>query len=162
MAKKKKKKAPEEEEEGGKGKGKGKMIAVGLVGLVAVYKFVLAPAPAEEAVDGIDEQAERVLEEGDIFPMQELVVNLTDTTDSRYLRVGLALVLEAGTSPDSMEAEAPIAIDAAIEYLSSQSFEDLRAPGSKTVIRDELSSRIRAAYDDAKVVRVLLTTFVMQ
>ncbi len=158
----KKKKAAEEEEEGGKGKGKGKMIAVGLVGLAAVYKFVLAPAPAEEATDEIDEQAERVIEEGDIFPMEELVVNLTDTDQSRYLRVGLALVLEAGTSPESMETEAPIAIDAAIDYLSAQSFADLREPGSKSEIRDELSARIRAAYGDEKVVRILLTTFVMQ
>jgi flagellar basal body-associated protein FliL len=158
----KKKKAAEEEDEGGKGKRKGKMIAVGLVGIAALYKFVLAPAPAEEAVDAIDEQAERVIEEGDIFPMEELVVNLTDRDDSRYLRVGLALVLEAGTSPDSMETEAPIAIDAAIDYLSAQSFADLREPGSKSEIRDELSARIRAAYGDEKVVRVLLTTFVMQ
>jgi flagellar basal body-associated protein FliL len=160
MAKKKKKKSSEEEEEGGKSKGK--MIAVGLVGLAAVYKFVLAPAPAEEVVDGIDEQAERVIEEGDIFPMEELVVNLTDTGENRYLRVGLALVLEAGTSVDTMEAEAPIAVDAAIDYLSAQSFDELRAPGSKTTVREELSTLIRAAYDDEKVVRVLLTTFVMQ
>ncbi len=160
---KKKKKASDEEEEGGKSKGK--MIVVGLVGLAAVYKFVLAPAPAEEAVDGvdgIDEQAERVIEEGDIFPMEELVVNLTDPGENRYLRVGLALVLEAGTSVESMETEAPIAVDAAIDYLSAQSFEALRAPGSKTVVREELSTLIRAAYDDEKVVRVLLTTFVMQ
>lgn len=158
MAKKKKKAAEEEEEKKG---GKGKMIAVGLVGLAAVYKFVLAPAPAEEA-EGVDEQAERVIEEGDIFPMEELVVNLTDQDESRYLRVGLALVLEAGTSPDAMELEAPIAIDTAIDYLSGQSFDDLREPGSKTEIKAELSELIRAAYDDEKVVRVLLTTFVMQ
>jgi len=157
---KKKKKAADEEDEGGKSKGK--MIAVGLVGLVAVYRFVLAPAPAEEAVDGIDDQAERVIEEGEIFPMEELVVNLTDQSENRYLRVGLALVLEAGVAPDSMETEAPIAIDAAIDYLSAQSFADLREPGSKTEVRDELSALIRAAYDDEKVVRVLLTTFVMQ
>ena len=159
---KKKKKAAEEEEEGGKGKGKGKFVVVGLVAAVALYKFVLAPAPAEEAVDGIEEQAERVIEEGDIFPMEELVVNLTDQDESRYLRVGLALVLELGTAPESMETEAPIAIDAAIDYLSAQSFADLREPGSKTEIRDELSARIREAYGDEKVVRVLLTTFVMQ
>ena len=159
---KKKKKAAEEEEEGGKGKGKGKFVVVGLVAAVALYKFVLAPAPAEEAVDGIEEQAERVIEEGDIFPMEELVVNLTDQDESRYLRVGLALVLELGTTPESMETEAPIAIDAAIDYLSAQSFAELREPGSKSEVRDELSARIREAYGDEKVVRVLLTTFVMQ
>lgn len=158
---KKKKKAAEEEDEGKKGK-KGKIVVVVLIGLAALYRFVLAPAPAEEAADGIEEQAERVIEEGDIFPMEELVVNLTDVDESRYLRVGLALVLEAGTSPDSMEAEAPIAIDAAIDYLSAQSFSDLMEPGSKSRIRDELSAQIREAYGDEKVVRILLTTFVMQ
>ena len=139
------------------------MLIVGVVvAAVAVYRFVLAPAPAEEPVDGVEEAAERVLEEGEIFPLEELVVNLADADENRYLRVGLALVLEAGTGSGSMEAEAPIAIDAAIDYLSAQSFEDLMAPGSKTEVREELSTRIRAAYDDAKVVRVLLTTFVMQ
>ena len=159
---KKKKKAAEEEGEEGKGKGKGKFVVIGVVVAAALYKFVLAPAPAEEAVDGVDENAERVVEEGEIFPLEELVVNLTDEDESRYLRVGLALVLELGTAPDSMETEAPIAIDAAIDYLSAQSFADLREPGSKTEIRDELSARIREAYGDEKVVRVLLTTFVMQ
>ena len=159
---KKKKKAAEEEGEEGKGKGKGKFVVIGVVVAAALYKFVLAPAPAEEVFDGVDEQAERVVEECEIFPLEELVVNLTDEDESRYLRVGLALVLELGTAPDSMETEAPIAIDAAIDYLSAQSFADLREPGSKTEIRDELSARIREAYGDEKVVRVLLTTFVMQ
>lgn len=159
---KKKKKVVEEEGEEGKGKSKRKFVVIGLVGAAALYKFVLAPAPAEEAAEGIEEQAERVIEEGEIFPLEELVVNLTDQDESRYLRVGLALVLELGTAPESMETEAPIAIDAAIDYLSAQSFADLREPGSKTEIRDELSARIREAYGDEKVVRVLLTTFVMQ
>lgn len=157
---KKKKKTEDDAEEGGKDKKK--MIIGGVVAAALVYNFVLKPAPVEEDPEAIDEAAERVLEEGDIFPMEELVVNLTDTDQNRYLRVGIALVLEAGTSPDAMEAESPIAVDAAIDYLSAQSFEDLREPGSKTTVREELSTLIRAAYEDEKVVRVLLTTFVMQ
>ena len=162
MAKKKKKKGDDEEEEGGKSKGKGKMIAGGVIALAAVYKFVLAPAPAPEDAEAIDEAAERVVEEGLIFPMEELVVNLTDEGENRYLRIGLALVLEEGVAVEAMEPEAPIAIDAAIDYLSAQSFDELLTPGSKSEIRDELSTLIRTAYDDEMVVRVLLTTFVMQ
>lgn len=156
----KKKKAPETEEEA-KSKKKPMMIGGAIIAAVVVYKFILAPAPAPEE-EVIDDMAERVLEEGEIFPLQEIVVNLTDLETNRYLRVGLALVLEAGTSPDTMETESAIAIDAAIDYLSGQSFEDLMEPGSKTTVREELSTNIREAYDDALVVRVLLTTFVMQ
>jgi flagellar basal body-associated protein FliL len=159
---KKKKKDDEEEEKGGGGKVK---IIGGVVGAILVYRFVLAPAPAPEPVDGeaatgVEREVEVV--EGLIFPMEEIVVNLTDTDANRYLRVGLALVLEEGVATETIEPEAPRAIDAAIDYLSDQSFETLRAPGSKTVIREELSLRIREAFDDEMVVRVLLTTFVMQ
>ena len=160
----KKKKASEEDEDAGKG-GKGKMIAAGVVGAVVVYRFVLAPGatPAEEA-DGepVAEQAERVVEEGLIFPMEEIVVNLADTAENRYLRIGIALVLEEGVAVETVEPEAARAIDATIDYLSGQTFASLREPGSKTVVREELSTRIREAFDDELVVRVLLTTFVMQ
>lgn len=161
MAKKKKKDDEEEEKGGGKMK-----IVGGVVGAVLVYRFVLAPAPAPAPVDGdvaaAEESAERVVEEGLIFPMEEIVVNLSDADANRYLRVGMALVLEEGVAVETVEPEAARAIDAAIDYLSSQSFETLREPGSKTVIREELSTRIREAFDDEMVVRVLLTTFVMQ
>ena len=155
MAKKKKKTEEEEEQ-----KSKKPMIIGGVVAAALVYNFVLKPAPEPE--EPVEEAAERVIEEGEIFPMEEIVVNLADSDDNRYLRVGLALVLEAGTPSIAMETEAPIAIDAAIDYLSAQTFEDLQADGAKTKVRDELSTLIRAAYDDEKVVRVLFTTFVMQ
>lgn len=159
----KKKKASAEEEDAGKG-GKGKMIAAGVVGAVVVYRFVLAPAPAEEAdaVDPVEEQAERVVEEGLILPMEEIVVNLADTAENRYLRIGIALVLEEGVAVETVEPEAARAIDATIDYLSGQTFASLREPGSKTTVREELSLRIREAFGDEMVVRVLLTTFVMQ
>ncbi len=160
---KKKKKDDEEEEKGGGGKLK---IVGGVVGAILVYRFVLAPAPAPAPVDGesaaVAEPVERVVEEGLIFPMEEIVVNLSDTDANRYLRVGLALVLEEGVAVETVEPEAARATDAAIEYLSSQSFESLREPGSKTIVREELSTQIREAFDDEMVVRVLLTTFVMQ
>jgi flagellar basal body-associated protein FliL len=160
MAKKKKKSEEEEEETGGKKKPM--MIGGAIVAAVVVYKFVLAPAPVPVEEGAIDEMAERVLEEGEIFPLSEIVVNLTDTDENRYLRVGIALVLEKGTTAATMELETAVAVDAIIDYLSAQSMADLREPGSKTTVREDLSENIRAAYDDSKVVRVLLTTFVMQ
>lgn len=165
MAKKKKKAAAGDDEAEEKSKKKPMIIgAVVLAGLA--YKFVLAPAPAEpvegEADAELTDQAERVLVDGLIFPMEELVVNLADSDDDRYLRVGLALVLEEGIAVELIEPEAAIAIDAAIDYLSAQTFELLKQPGSKSVVRDELSILIREAYGDEKVTRILLTTFVMQ
>lgn len=165
MAKKKKKKGDDDEEKKG-GKRKFVAVVVFVVGAGLLYRFAFAPSPAPDPVEGeageLGVEREVELVEGLIFPMEEIVVNLADADANRYLRVGLALVLEEGVSIEKIEPEAPRAVDAAIDYLSSQSFETLRAPGSKTVVREELSARIRAAFDDELVVRVLLTTFVMQ
>jgi len=164
MAKKKNK--GEEDEEEKKGRGGKLKIVVGVVAAAAIYKFLIAPSPEPESVDGeeaaVEEAAERVVEEGLILPLDEIVVNLADADANRYLRVGIALVLEEGVAVEAVEPESPRAIDAAIDYLSSQSFDTLRQPGSKTVVRNELSTLIREAFEDEMVMRVLLTTFVMQ
>lgn len=161
MAKKKKKTETDEEESSGKSKPK--IVGAAIVGAVVVYKFVLAPspAPADPAAAGTPATT-TLAPEGEIFPLTEIVVNLADTDTSRYLRAGLALVLEQGVSSANMPTESAKATDAAIEYLSELTYQDLQEPGSKTLVREELSKRIRAAYDDSTVLRVLLTTFVMQ
>jgi len=157
----KKKKAADDEESSGKGKSK--MVGAAVVGAVVIYKFVLAPSPAPADPTAAGTPVTTTLPaEGEIFPLNEIVVNLADTDSSRYLRVGLALVLEEGVSSANMPTESAKATDAAIEYLSELTYTDLQKTGSKTEVRAELSKRIRASYDDSTVLRVLLTTFVMQ
>lgn len=159
----KKKKSDEEldgEESGGKSKKK-LLFVVGPLLLVAVaYKFVLAPSPAANAEEtGEDTVTE--LEEGEVAPIPELVLNLADP-EPRYLRVGLALVLEKGTTADSIQSELALASDAAIDYLSSKTYAELAAPSAKLMVKDELSVLVREAYGGEKVVRVIFTSFVMQ
>ena len=133
------------------------MVGLGLVAFAA-YKFVLAPAPAAESKtpDGAEE-----IVEGAVVPLPELVLNLADR-DPRYLRVGIALILEEGTSTESMKEELPIASDVAVDVLSAKTFADLHQPGAKQAIKEELSRKVRTAYHDEKVARVIFTSFVMQ
>ena len=133
------------------------IIALGLVA-VAAYKFVLAPAPAAESKTT---DAHAKIEEGAVIPLPELVLNLADK-DPRYLRVGIALILEKGTSTESMKEELPIASDVAVDVLSAKNFAELHQPGAKQAIKEELSRKVRAAYHDEKVARVIFTSFVMQ
>ncbi len=154
-----KKKAEEEEEEEEGGGGKLKFIIIGVVALGAVYNFVLKPAPAETEM--LAEPIDAELIEGEIYQLDELVLNLEDP-DVGYLRVGVAIVLEEGTLAADFAAEAAIAQDVAVGYLSAQDAEDLRSAAGKTEIKQELSMLMREAYDDEKVVRVLFTSLVMQ
>ena len=145
-------------EEPKKSKKKMLMIVGGvlLAGGVASQTVLKSPPP-----EPVDETAEVEIEEGDILPMPEMVLNLADN-ELHYARVGVALVLEKGTSADAFEPETPIAMDVIVEVLSGKTFEELRTPGSQAAVKAELSEKVRAAYDDEKVARVLFTTFVMQ
>ena len=140
-----------------KGSSKKKIIVVVLVALVW-FKFMgpgkAKPAPAEGA--------NHVVKEGEVMALPDLTLNLADQGEPRYLRVGLALILEAGTSPEAMKNDAAIASDVAVDVLSAKTFEELRAPGAKEAVKKELSEKVRKAYEDKKVARVIFTSFVMQ
>jgi flagellar basal body-associated protein FliL len=49
-----------------------------------------------------------------------------------------------------------------VDVLSAKTPEQLREPDSKIELKKELSEKVRKAYHDEKVVRVIFTTFVMQ
>lgn len=161
MAKKKDKKGKgdaEGEEEASGGKNKIVMIVGALLALGAVYNFVLKPAPAEEdPLAMVDPEPI----EGEIFELPEMVINLQDT-EVQYVRVGVALILEEGTMAADFELESAIAKDVILEDLSARTAEELRSAQGKQDIKAELSTEIREAYGDEKVVRVLFTALVMQ
>lgn len=141
-------------------------IAAVVVAAVVVWKLVLAPTPSSGAgaspAAAPADAAEEAPEEGEVVPIPELVLNLADRDDLRYLRVGLALVLEKGTSADAVADELPKASDVAIEYLSSKTFEELHDPELRRRAKEELSALVREAFGGEKVVRVIFTSFVMQ
>lgn len=151
------------EAKAGGGKKKKKLIigAVAVLALGGVYKFVLAPSPAPAEGEGEEAPEALALAEGEILELPEVVINLADP-ETRYARVGLALVLEEGLVAKDFELEAAIAKDVALSYLSSFTYAQLRDPVVKQQAKDELSRLVREAYGDAKVVRVLWTVLVMQ
>lgn len=155
-----KKKSDEEEEETGGGKKKLIMMVVGgLLALGGVYNFVLKPAPvvAPDALAMVE--VEPV--EGEILELPEMVINLDDP-DVTYMRIGMAIILEEGTLAADFEAEAAIAKDVILADLSARTGAELRTGSGKQKVKEEISAKLREAYGDAKVVRVLFTALVMQ
>lgn len=162
----------DEDEGGGGGKKKIIMIVGALVMAGAVYNFVLkkpaAPpveplTPDQIAATMTPDQIKAALEppEGEIFPMEEMILNLEGTKPA-YLKITLALVLEEGELAEEFALEAPIAQDVAVQYLTAQTLEDFATPEGRLEIKEHLSELTRAAYHDEKVVRVLITALVTQ
>ena len=152
----KKKSDDDAEDEGG---GKKKLIIMvvgGLAALGGVYNFVLKsepPPPEEMAMVDVEPV------EGEIVELPEMVVNLQDD-EVTYVRIGVALILEEGTLAADFEAESAIAKDIVLDTISSLQADDLR--GNRQAVKDDLSVKVREAYGDEKVVRVLITSLVMQ
>lgn len=144
-------------------KKKKRSMIIGLVVVLgAVYKFVLAPAPEEvpEEMAFVDEEPEIV--EGDVVPIPELVLNLADEGELRYVRLGVAVVLEEGTTKDIFEPQLAIVSDVVVDVVSAKTLAELRVPGAKEEIKAELSIKAREAFDDTTVARIIFTSFVMQ
>lgn len=139
-----------------KKKSKLPMIVVLLIVAAVGYK-VMGPKPAKAA----NPTGPAKIEEGAVVPLPDLTLNLADK-DPRYLRVGVALILEKGTTAEAMKDDLPIASDVCVDVLSAKTFAELTAPGAKEAIKAELSTKVRAAYENKKVARVIFTSFVMQ
>lgn len=167
MAKKKKKDAePDAEVEEGKKKGKDpKLMAVGgLVIAGLVYQFVLKPAPEEAPVldeNGVVVTTTVPVVEGEIFELPEMVLNINDE-EITYLRIAFAVVLDDTTTAKDFELEAAIAQDIIVAELGQHSADELNDPAQREALKQQLSDEIREAYDGEKVVRLLITSLVMQ
>ncbi len=134
------------------------MIVGGLVVAGLAYQFVLKGAPPEAG----DAEVDAVVEEGEIAPLEEMVVNLADTDEVHYLRLGVAAVLDAEVAADEVEPQLPKVNDVVIDVVSAKTFDELRAPGSTAALKEELSTAVQEAFPEGEVVRVIFTTFVMQ
>ena len=166
MGKKKKAAAAEGDEEK-KGKDPKMMAIGGLVVAGLVYQFVLKPAPADPAAAaaGAGDAAAVVttvpIVEGEILELPEMVLNIDDT-EVTYLRIGVAIVLEEGVTSKDFELESAIAKDILVTELTQLNSAELHDPVRLQEIKDALSAQIRTAYGEAKVVRILFTSLVMQ
>lgn len=148
------------------GKKSKKKQMIGLVVVAALaYKFMLAPKPKAKEEVAVDGHAAKI-EEGAVVALPDLTLNLADK-EARYLRVGIALILEKGAGGGGhggggIEEKLPIASDVAVDVLSAKTFAELNAPGAKQEIKEELSEKVREAFHGETVARVIFTSFVMQ
>lgn len=141
---------------------KKKIIGIVVVaGLLCNFVLKGSPPPTEEELAAL-EAAELVIEEGEIAPLEELVVNLADQDALHYLRLGVAAVLSIDFVLADMEPQLVKVNDVVIDVVSLKTFGELREPGATIALKEEISVAVQEAFPDGEVVRVISTTFVMQ
>lgn len=163
MAKKKKKSddAGGDEEEGGKKKlDIKKLLIIAVVGGV-VYTQFLSGGSAEAA--GPTTLPEPV--EGTIIEAAPVRVTLADE-DSHYASVTFAVVAEEMADPLVIENRLPLLVDAAVDELSSFTFDQLKGQRGPERLRSALTDRADEIFntegEQVTVMRVVLTELIVQ
>ena len=153
----------EGEEEGQEPKKKGKnlilIIIIAVVALavgVVLYLFVFSK-PGDKP-----KKEETKAAEGVTFALDPFVVNLSDPTGTRFLKVSLQLELAGPAVMEKAKTKTPQIRDAIITLLTSKTSDALISPEGKLQLKDEINIRINQVLGENSVKNVYLTDFVMQ
>ncbi len=155
MAKSVKKAPAAEAEDGAKaapGKKKLALLALPVVALLAGWFFLLGPGA------GSGEAVAKEPEPGEVLELEPITMNLAD---GRLLKVGLSLQFIVPDGELHGEPSGSKALDEAITFLGSHTYDQLVAPAGREAAKGELSKRVSDRYHH-EVMAVYFTEFVMQ
>ncbi|MEF8794796.1 flagellar basal body-associated FliL family protein [Thiohalorhabdus sp.] len=162
-----------ENEEAASGGGRGKKLLV--VGAVVVLALVVGAAgtwwflwaggeePAQAtAGDEASAQSDKAEEPGELYKMDEFVVNLARSSRTRYLKTTLQLELDDQSLVKKVEKRQPQIRDALIILLSNQSVDGLEQMEGKYQLKRQVVARLNNLLGDDAVRNVYFTEFVIQ
>lgn len=138
------------------------LLVLGGGGFFAYTKFLapppvsveeeLAPAKPQEIINAV----------GEMFDLEQFVVNLSDPKGKRYLKVKITIELESVEVVERVTKVMPKLRDVVIIMLTSLTFEEVMTPEGKIQIRDELLERFNQTLRPDRVKNIYFTEFVVQ
>lgn len=120
-----------------------------------------AKGSATDNAPRIERQSDLPRSTGKVLPLPEFVVNLSDPSGKRYLKLGMEVEVNADVSREIAAQSAKIR-DAVIMLLAGKSFTDVSSPEGKVLLKAEVAARLNQILGAQRVVRVYFTDFVVQ
>lgn len=114
--------------------------------------------PEKGAIEGEGEKGKP----GHMIPLESFVVNLSDSSEIKYLKVTINLDVDSEKSSAEVQARMPQIRDALLMLLTSKTSDDVKDIGGKLKLQDEMVSRVNNYLKEGKVKAVYFTEFVMQ
>ncbi len=100
-----------------------------------------------------------------IVTFEPFVVNLADANASRFLRISIQLVVKNAEEAESIQKKPALlmsARSAILETLTTETSDKLVTQAGKTELKKVIAERAGTVLDDAKVIDVLFSDFVVQ
>ena len=119
---------------------------------VAVFVFKLGPMKNGQAGKAATS----------LVPVGELVVNLADVNEVRYLKTEIVLEVR-GQTGEAQENEVKTRVrDAIIGILGGKKFSDLIKPDGKLILKKQILAAVNECLGETEAVDVLFSEFAMQ
>ncbi|MEW5744010.1 MAG: flagellar basal body-associated protein FliL [Nitrospirota bacterium] len=128
-----------------------------LLGGTGAFFFVTKSGGAKESKK---EEAQK--EEVVMFALDPFVVNLSDQSGNRFLKVSMQLELAGPAVMEKAKVKTPQLRDAIITLLTSKTSDTLMLPEGKLQLKDEINIMVNQILGDNSVKNAYLTEFVMQ
>jgi len=136
-------------------------------GLFFALRGQHAPAAAEAGTEKKPEQSAEQAKKKEapvMYPLEAFIVNISDGTDMRYLKVKVEL--ESGLSAENTKKEmdpylAPLR-DSILVLLTTKTIQDVQDLPGKSRLREEILAAARKVIPSGKISSVYFTDFVVQ
>lgn len=99
---------------------------------------------------------------GPLLAFDDIIVNLLDENETRYLKAAITLELDSGPVADEINERKPQVRDAILLLMSSKTLAELRDLQGKLQLRADLLERINGFLQKGKVTNIYFTDFVVQ
>ncbi len=141
-------------------------VAVLFMGMMGAGFFILwnkisqVPVDPSKVAEMSVEEEENVI--GPLYPLDTMIVNLSDDGGKRYLRVTMALELSDPESVDTIESRLPQIRDAVLMILPTKTYNDVSTTDGKIVLRNQIMEKINTLMTKGRVNNIYFTEFVVQ
>jgi flagellar protein FliL len=135
-------------------------------GAFAVVKMIVVPralASAQKPLKKADSLGAEKKEPGEIYLIDNIIVNPAGTNGTRYLSTSIGLDFEkTEKAAEHIKAMTPAIRDILIAILSSKTLEELGSSEGKEVMRKQILDRVNQALSPEIVTKIYFVDYVLQ
>src|SRR5262245_29062190 len=139
----------------------------GVVSFMLMKRTLGTEAKAAEPTEkqSSEKKLTEMLEKSAVLPLEPFVVNLADPDAARYLRIKISLMVGDKTKAQGLTENQALQLkvrDVILQSLTMKTSRELINEEGKNKLRKEIQEKVGMYFQEAKLVDVMFTEFVIQ